>query len=88
VEAVKRTATQPSGDRAVTDAESLQLPAGDEAELAPRDPRDCVIVWVLPAAAGAQNVTEFSGQDEPGSVSTLRDGLSPRSTGAVDVGQF
>lgn len=87
MDAVKRAATQHSRDRAVTDAEGLQLPGGDEPELAPCNPSDCA-TWVLRAAGGVQKVTEFRRRDEVGDVRTMRASFSPRPISRVDLGQF
>lgn len=87
MDAVKRAATQSACDGGATDAEHLQLPGGDETELTPRDPRDCVI-WVVCTAAGGQKVTKLQGRDELGDISALRDTFSPRPTSPIDFGQF
>jgi hypothetical protein len=66
----------------------LQLPTRDEAELAPRDPRDRGLAQIVSATAGAQNVTQFRRRDEVGHIVVLSDGFWPTSTGGVDFGQF
>lgn len=87
MDAVKRAATQSSCDGGATDPEHLQLPAGDETELTPRNPRDCA-TWVVCTAAGGQKVTKLLGRNERGDISTLRDTFSPGPTSRGDLGQF
>ena len=85
VETMKRSAAHPSRNPAGTDADGVQLPGGDKAELTARDPSECVVIT---PTTGARKLTEFRRRDELDDISTPSDSLWPRSTGAGDSGEF
>ncbi len=83
VQAMERPATHPSPDRGTAEAEGMQLPGGDDAQLAPPDQGHNAITESLRSAPGVQKVTKLGRRDDLGDISTPSDTFSPTSSYGV-----